>query len=470
MGLPVAHRATDQQLTHGRGGRMLSKGRVYFRALNRPLAVGGSVLVIGALLAQLLPPVIRSSNVFNGLLAASLGLFALIGFLFLRSKFRISFPALILGIIQVWIVITVFISPSVFGLELKMGRNIWWPSFVLMPYLAAFVLVALDNRWRERMLRFMLGVCVFTAIIAILQFLKLPGTQTISNLYVDLEGLKDFGLEKRSHGLSTHPFHLSAQCILGCGIVASNLLFRKLTVLEIGYYAILSSGLIVGQARSFYIVWALITIITLALLFKRNVAQGLIILILMGTIIGTVVAVFPKQLSYGLSGKNTITHGRSAQWDRADELSDMFPVSGIGPKETVFGSGGDFSGSGRWFSMYTESGYRMSRVSGGFIGLGLLILLMGSMIFLSMKVFLDKAVDQARRQAAFAGFYFAIALTIGLYITNIIENELMTYYGMVLAGLVAPQMNEVFQSQRSRMNKHMQRMATARKRMSSNPL
>ncbi|MBC8065709.1 MAG: O-antigen ligase family protein [Chlorobia bacterium] len=336
-----------------------------------------------------------------------------------------------------------------------------------MPYLAAFVLVAIDPRWRTRLLNFMLGVCVFTAVIAFLQFIKFPGALQLSGLYVDLNDLETFGLDKRSHGLSTHPFHLSAQCILGCGIVASNLLTRKLKVFEIGFYAILSAGLVVAQARSFYIAWIVITVITLVMCFKRDKQQFLTILCIMGAMVTAIIAAFPDQLSYGLSGKNTINEGRMSQWMRADELASQFPLTGIGPKETVFGSGKDFTGGGRWYTLYTESGYRMSRVSGGFIGLALMIGLVLSCLVLSVVVFRDPNADLGRRQSAFAGFYFMLAMAMGLYITNIVENELITYYGMALAGIVAPQVGEVFKSHRGRSKMLLRRLTQAQTKLPS---
>lgn len=455
-------------LTPGQGSKTMASAQNYFRGLNRPLVIGGSVLLLGALLAQLVPPAIRSSNVFNGLLSACLGVFSIIGFLFLRTKFRITAPAFILALIQIWIVVTVFLGPTVFTLELKLGRNIWWPAFVLMPYLAAFVMVAIEPRFRQRLLNFMLGVCAFAAFIGVLQFIKFPGTYQLSMLYNDFITLKELGLDKRSHGLSTHPFHLSAQCILGCGIIASNLLFRKLTVWEVALYALLSAGLIVAQARSFYAVWVIITLITLGLIFVRSKPQFLVILCLMGGIIVGIVGAFPEQLSYGLSGKNTINEGRMGQWMRADYLSNEYPITGIGPKETVFGSGKDRTGGGRWWTLYTESGYRMSRVSGGIIGLSLLLSLVLTSIYLSFRVFIDPNVDPDRRRAAFAGFYYMIAMSIGLYITNIVENELITYYGMALAGIVAPQMGEVFRSKKGRTDMYKKRIAKARLRMDTN--
>jgi hypothetical protein len=468
MSIPLSKRPRSTSLAHGQGVATLGGARSYFKSLNRPLAVGGCVLLFGALIAQLLPPVIRSSNVFNGLLTFSLGFFALIGFLFLRTKFRISFPAFILGLLQIWIVCTVFLAPQVFSVDLKLGRNIWWPTFILMPYLAAFVLVAIDPRWRDRVMNFILGVCLVTAVVALLQFANFPGTQQLSNMYTNLEGLKIYGLEKRSHGLSTHPFHLAVQCILGCGIVASNLLFRKLTVLEVFYYALLSGGLVVAQARTFYIAWGVVTIITLVMLCYRNKVQLLVILCLMGTIIVGFVGAFPEKLSYGLSNKNTINEGRMAQWMRADYLSSEYPITGIGPKETVFGSGTD-QGGNRWFSMYTESGYRMSRVSGGFIELGLLILLITSSLYLAIKVAKDKTATEMRRRAAYTGMYFVIAVGIGLYFTNIVENELMTYYGMALAGIIAPQYHEIYKSYRGRTRLFKDRIAKASARLASGP-
>lgn len=461
---------SPKALTPGYGSQALSGTQAYFRGLNRPLAIGGAVLLIAALLAQLVPPSIRSSNVFNGALAGCLGLYAIVGFLFLRTKFRITAPAFILALIQIWIVVTVFISPSVFSLELKLGRNIWWPAFVLMPYLVAFVLVAIEPRFRTRLLNFILGVCAFTALVGVLQFIRFPGAYQLSMLYTDLDSLikYDLGLEKRSHGLSTHPFHLAAQCILGCGIVASQLLFRKLTAWEVFLYALLSAGLIVAQARSFYAVWVFLTIFTLIFVFKRSKPQGLIIVCLMSSIIVGAIGAFPDQLTYGLSGKNTIEDGRMGQWNRADSLSEQYPVTGIGPKETVFGSGKDFSGGGRWWTPYTESGYRMSRVSGGVVGLFLLISLVGTSIFLSLKVFRDESADPVRRRAAFAGFYYMIAMAVGLYITNIVESELMTYYGMALAGIIAPQIGELYRSKKGRTNRYMKRIFDARARLAAN--
>lgn len=434
----------------GHGTERASMARNYFRAMNRPLAVWGCVLLFGALIAQLMPPVIRANNVFNGALTFALGLYALIGFLFLRNSFRITFPIFLLGLIQIWIVCTVFLGPPVLALDVKLGRNLWWPTFVMMPYLAAFVLCTIDVRWRARLLNFILWVSLFSAFVGLLQFFKVPGIQAITSLYVDLEGLTTFGLEQRSHGLSTHPYHLSAQCILGIGIVASNLINRKLTTAEILMYAVLSAGLVVAQARSFYIAWAVLTIVTLGLIFWRDKAQFFKVFSLMTAVVLLLVVVFPEKLSYGLSGKNTINEGRMAQWERADELSAQFPITGIGPKETVFGSGKDFSGGGRWWTLYTESGYRMSRVSGGFIELGLLILLVLSSMYLTIKVSRDKNAENFRRRAAFAGIYYMLALGVGLYITNIIENELMTYYGLVLAALVAPLTSEIWKSHQER--------------------
>jgi len=449
-----------REIEPGYGSAQLTLRQNYFKAGNRPLAIGGALLVITALIVQLTPPVIRSSNVFNGLVSAALALYVLVGFLYLRNSFRITFPIFVLGLIQVWIASTVFLGPQIFALEMKLGRNIWWPAFIMMPYLAAFILVAIDVRWRDRLLNFILGVCVFTAIIGILQFIKFPGMFQFSNMYVDLVDLEPLGLAKRSHGLSTHPFHLSAQCILGIGVVASNLLFRKLRTADVVYYAILSAGLIVAQARTFYLVWLVLTIFTLIMVFRRSKPQGMAIVALMGVMITAIVIAFPDQLSYGLSNKNTISEGRMAQWMRADELFDQYPLTGIGPKETVFGSGKDFSGGGRFYSLYTESGYRMSKVSGGVIELGLMILLVISSFYLTVRVAWDQSVSEMRRRAAFTGFYYIVAMGVGLYITNIVENELMTYYGMVLMALIAPQMNEVYSKYRNRSARVLRRVSS----------
>ena len=98
----------------------------------------------------------------------------------------------------------------------------------------------------------------------------------------------------------------------------------------------------------------------------------------------------------------------------------------------------------------------------------LIIALMATSLFLSFQVLRDKSADIWRRRGAFAGFYFVVAISIGLYITNIFENELMTYYGMTLAAIVAPQVHEVFKSHRFRKGAYIARIASARARMASN--
>ena len=120
-----------REIEPGYGSAQLTLRQNYFKAGNRPLAIGGALLVITALIVQLTPPVIRSSNVFNGLVSAALALYVLVGFLYLRNSFRITFPIFVLGLIQVWIASTVFLGPQIFALEMKLGRNIWWPAFIM---------------------------------------------------------------------------------------------------------------------------------------------------------------------------------------------------------------------------------------------------------------------------------------------------------------------------------------------------
>ena len=56
----------------GMGSARLNAFRNYFSAVNRPLAIWGLLMVIGALTLQLLPPAIRGNNVFNGALSFKL--------------------------------------------------------------------------------------------------------------------------------------------------------------------------------------------------------------------------------------------------------------------------------------------------------------------------------------------------------------------------------------------------------------
>ena len=100
MSLATRKHLNPEPLTPAYGTLTVAGSRPYFRSVNKPLVVGGSVLIIGALLAQLLPPAIRSNIVVNGVIAGMLGLYSVIGFLHLRNKFRMSTPAIILGFVH----------------------------------------------------------------------------------------------------------------------------------------------------------------------------------------------------------------------------------------------------------------------------------------------------------------------------------------------------------------------------------
>src|SRR6185503_1126344 len=150
-----------------------------------------------------------------------------------------------------------------------LGRHLYWPILLALPYFVLGSIIILDPSWRTRALKILFWFSFLSALVGIAQFLRVPGFAALQAYYSPLSISRDFFGDVpnlyRAVGLSTHPFILAAQCIFGMELIGSNLLYRKLFPIEIFSFVIFLGALFVAQSRAYYASAVILLIVVLVL-------------------------------------------------------------------------------------------------------------------------------------------------------------------------------------------------------------
>lgn len=429
-------RSRIQPATSGEG--VLS----YATRRNKSLLGMGSWLFVVISVSLLLPLTIRNTQQFT-LLYVFLSLFyTLMALLTTRMFPKQAFPAIMLLIIQVWMTIVFFIVQPQTITEQSLGRHLYWPILLCLPYFVLSSICLIDPSYRERALKVLFWVCLISAVVGVGQFLRIPGFTVIQSFYSPKTFAQDFfgntPNEYRAVGLTLHPYILASQCLFCMALIGSNLLERKLKTSEIFLLALFAAALFMAQSRSFYLGGALLMLAIMYLLFKRD--KPLFVYVLSFFIVASflLVGVFSSRLEYGIRGPNIVQSGRVSRWEAATQVVQEFPITGIGPNMTIFGNRGTTTLSDRRGLEYPENGYRMIAATAGIPGLALLLTTIVGSLFISARILLKTYTEGLQRRMAFVCFFYVIAIAIGLMISNLVEQEMMTFLGMCAAAVAYP--------------------------------
>ena len=429
------------------------KAEAYQKARNRPILLLGEGLFIMLTLALYLPLTIRNTQQFTALYVLICLFYVLLAIVVSRAFVRPVFPVMILLGIQIWMLVSyVLVAPMTVPLPI-VGRHLYWPFLVVLPYFVLGSICILDPSWRQKALKILFYFALINALVGVGQFLRLPGFGAIQQFYSpNALGVDYFGNlpnEFRAVGLTLHPYHLAAQCIFGMAVIGSNLFERKLYPRELVLFVLFLAALFVAQSRAYYAGGGVVLIVLLTLLYKRDkatfvwgvaglAAAGSILMIWYGT-----------RLEYGLRGRNTIEFGRVDRWQNAANLVKEFPLTGVGPSPEIFGNDKLKLPTRRKLE-YTENGYRMMAATGGIPGLLLLIGgLLGS-ITLGFLVAKKHFRDSLQRRMGLIAALYIVSLVVALGISNMFEHELLTYFGMCTAAISLPDVGKAFASRRTR--------------------
>ena len=448
------------KLVHGQ--RRIPEVRQRFTG-HRVLQIWGAVVCIGYILFIFLPGSIRGNQIAT-LGLAGLGLsFSLSAFLYMRTTLYLSFLTIMMGLLQIWIVVSYLGVAPTLAQDIGVGRHLYWVLLSIIPYLCWYALCALDEAWRERLNKVLLGAAVLTSIVGLCQFFHVPGFQAQLKMYAVFfqQGATDDYMKTnadRTVGLGQHAYELSLMCILGIALAAGGLMYRKLYKWEIAIMILFTVTMVTAQSRTFYLAWALTIPILVYYVFKRDKRQGMIVISLIALGLTAILIFFAKQLEYGIKGPNTLEGRTLVNWNAADQAIGMFPLTGMGPNPGIMGNGLVFPS--RWNVTYTESGYRLIAVTSGIPGLVILLMTLVGSLWLCMAVMRNTTLSPPRRAAAFAGLIYTLSLVILLYITNVIGVEGLMYPGMFVAAIMTPLARERVRDVRGQFDRLRRAVAT----------
>lgn len=414
----------------------------YATRRNHSLLQLGSYLFIAISFSLLLPLTIRNTQQFTLTYVMLSFMFAVLALFTSRSLPRQAFPVMVLLALQGWTVVTFLIVQPQTITEQSLGRHLYWPILLCLPYFVLSSICMLDSSYRQKALRILFWTCFISALVGIGQFLRVPGFQAIQNFYSPKTLGQDwFGATPhafRAVGLTLHPYLLAAQCIFGIALIGSNLLERKLHPWEIFSMGTFICALLMAQTRSFYASGALLCIVLLIMLFHRDKPTFVwaVSLFTLGGFL--IVGTFASRLEYGFSGPGIQESGRVPKWEAARRVVEEFPITGIGPNMAIFGNKGAQTLADRRGLEYTENGYRMITATAGLPGLAMLIAGMVGSLYVAFRVLLKTYVDGIQRRMAFIGVFYILSLAVALNISNLVEQELMTFLGMCVAAIAIP--------------------------------
>lgn len=405
----------------------------------------GLIVAVAYMLYLIVPGSIRGNQTTTIVMAGFGILFVLVSLLYGRTTMYLPFPVVALGMLQVWIVASYLIIVPKIAQDIPIGRHLYWPILLAIPFLVFYSLCTLNELWRKRLINVLIGLAALHAFVGLGQFFKLPGFKwqyTYYSQFVDtslgqawVDANKD-----RTVGLGAHAYDLSAMCILGIALCAGQLMVRKLKWWEVSVMLLCTMALVTAQSRTFYFTWLFTAPFVLYYVFKRDKKQGMTVLAMVAIGMTILLGLFQHQLEYGLRGPNTITGSRINNWESANNIIAEFPATGIGPNPGVMGNGNVLPS--RWTAMYTESGYRLMLVTSGFPGFMILLIMVFGTIAGAFGLMRMNTATPERRVAAFAGFIYGVSISILLLVTNCLGAETLTFPAAFILGIVAPHRKE----------------------------
>jgi hypothetical protein len=360
-----------------------------------------------------------------------------------KYSFRLSFPVVMALIIQLWSFFTMIHGWYVIGRPQTLGRPELYILEYLIPFFLAAAMVYIEPKSRVWILRMIFAVFTISCIVAFLQFMRVPPALALSKHYTykTIDNWDSIGGGLRAVGLTWHPRVIAIQAIFCLALVASTVLSRKLTRLELFALFFYSGIVIFSQARMIYFVLIVVWIAFLAFLLSKD--RGLVLkLILAGVAcILFVFTVAPNRLAYATQSSSleedaSYKHRAQNNWAQADRIYEAFPMTGIGPDQVLM-LGGRSDPFDKWTNgMIMESGYRLFLAMYGVPGLTLLIVCFGGSLILTLLLFLSPGESLMRRRVAGVGFAAVAVVMLNCYASNTVDEYMSMPLSFMIAGML----------------------------------
>lgn len=357
-----------------------------------------------------------------------------------RHSLRLCLPIVLLLILQLWSFVTMVNSWVALGRPPSFGRAELWILEILMPFFITSCLVYIEPSARNWILKaFFVGFSVSCAV-GLLQFFRVPGFYELGqNFYAQKD--MDFWDGKpglRAVGLTRHPYLLCFQALTCFAMVAAPLVYRKARKWDIPLLFFFSAVVICSQARSLYLVLAILWPIVGILMIRRDAVGTLKAACIGVSILIAGFMLAPSRLGYALSD---IAEGSSysfrveSRWTQSDQIFKDQPVMGIGPSNILFLGDGIPDRYTENMNLM-ESGYRVFLAMYGLPGMLLLIFGLVATIAVCASIAANKAESDERRAMGFLGLALTISIAVNSYSANTFDQYMIVPASILLSGVM----------------------------------
>lgn len=360
----------------------------------------------------------------------------------LRNLAPLRLPgALILMIlVQIWFTVSSVVS------QIQLSRSLEFsaPDYSLMSFLLCFIqgsmLVYFAPQIRVLLKRLIVGVCLLSAFVAILQFMNFGPAIAYASLIIPSQDITNWAGQGgiRAVGIFSGLVFQTSYSLIAIGLIASSLCSRKLTVLEIGAIVLLTGTMFMAQMRSLLPMIAVV-LIPLIVFFVRKHRISSMPYVVLGTIaLAVLIWKGGDRFDYMFSGdRSTFNWRTDVLWPQAWSIFAERPWFGVGV-EPAF-AGFTTLVTGRWSSGYImDNGYLVALAFGGLPALTLLILSLLAGLYSSIKLLRRRNVSSIEQGFAIVSVTVVLMFGFGMFFHNMFMNMSMSLLYFILIGLALP--------------------------------
>lgn len=356
------------------------------------------------------------------------------------NAFPMSFPIVMILILQVWSFVCAMVAERTLGRPIKFGRADTYMLMAMIPVFVSWRTAIVQPEFRRFAIKVFVFVFGLSAIVAWGQFLRLPPAMALSRSYT-YKSIDNWDGHPgiRAVGLSMQPNYLAYEAAIALALVCSPVVYRKLKPIEIALGALFAGAALFSQSRAGLIPVAIMGLTILVCLVKRDPKQGG--KVIGGLVAATIVALVIGTRRFEYMTMTTSGNDYSAQiredttWAQLNPILRELPFTGIGP------SAGLLLGSGpedKWVPLgrVVESGYLTFQAMYGIPGLVLQIAaIFGSIVAAVLAMYRTRDELQGRLLAT--GAVCALCLGINANYFNTFDSYLHLPLACFVVGLAA---------------------------------
>ncbi len=370
---------------------------------------------------------------------------AVFAFIATRKTFRLCFPIVVLLIVQVWSVATQVTAATLYGRPQMFGQHVYFSVQIAVTFFLVYGVCVVVPQARRYLANQFLGFCLVSAVFSLFQFAKIGPFVQLSRFW-QVQGVENWSniLSVRPVGLTTHAITNAYTMTVAMGLLCSKWLYRKMRPLDYAAFSLLAVSAVMAQARSILPAVAFAVIVGLRMAYKSDRRAFFVSMSMLIVFAVAVFVLMADRFGYlfqanwfrpGGSGA-----GRLVRWEHAAEIYRNFPLTGIGPDESLFSMGMQVD---KWSGRLMESSYLAFLAMFGIPGLAMLVLgYLGSFV-LSWRLYATLPNDSPRKGLALAAIVAVAALALHSTGTISFIAYSVVPIAMLIAGMLAPTEDEV---------------------------